>query len=122
MREKFEAIFDTGTTMTVGDPIGIEVFYAPLLRFGAQLAPEYGEGFYTSTWASNTVDQPPHDVLIFLSVPCNFATPISVYFGGKEFKISPATFNLGPVSNGSDTCLAGAASNEAAARDGMVGF
>ena len=45
-----------------------------------------------------------------ITVPCNFNTPISVYVGGKEVKISPATFNLGPVSDGSDTCVAGAAS------------
>ncbi|KAH9984826.1 aspartic peptidase domain-containing protein [Russula vinacea] len=46
----------------------------------------------------------------YIPVPCNFNTPISVYVGGKEVKISPATFNLGPVSDGSDTCVAGAAS------------
>jgi cathepsin D len=49
-----------------------------------------------------------------LPVPCNFSTPISVYVGGKEIKISPDTFNLGPVLvEGSDTCLAGAVSNDA---------
>jgi hypothetical protein len=42
-------------------------------------------------------------------VPCNFDTPISVYVGGKEVKISPASFNLGPVSAGSSTCYGGAA-------------
>jgi len=49
-----------------------------------------------------------------LAVPCNFSTPISVYVGGKEIKISPETFNLGPVLvGGSGACLAGAASNDA---------
>ena len=47
-----------------------------------------------------------------ITVPCNFNTPISVYVGGKEVQISPATFNLGPVSTGSDTCIAGAAAIE----------
>lgn len=49
-----------------------------------------------------------------LAVPCNFSTPISVYVGGKEIKISPDTFNLGPVLvESSDVCLAGAVSNDA---------
>ena len=41
-------------------------------------------------------------------VPCTLDTPISINVGGKEVRISPATFNLGPVSQGSDRCLAGA--------------
>ena len=44
-----EAIFDTGTTQILGDPDGIERFYAPLKRFGAKPAPQYGDGIYTST-------------------------------------------------------------------------
>lgn len=48
-----------------------------------------------------------------ISVPCNFNTPISISVGGKEFEISPASFNLGPVSDGSDTCIAGAAEDAA---------
>ena len=47
-----------------------------------------------------------------ITVPCNFNTPISIYVGGKEIKISPASFNLGPVSPGSTTCYAGAASDD----------
>jgi hypothetical protein len=46
-----------------------------------------------------------------IAVPCNFNTEISVFVGGKEVKISPATFNLGPVSQGSNSCIAGAASD-----------
>lgn len=50
----------------------------------------------------------------FLAVPCNFSTPISIYVGGKEIKISPDAFNLGPVLvEGFDTCLGGAVSNDA---------
>jgi hypothetical protein len=49
--------------MIIGDPVGIEQFYAPLLAVGAQpLPPQNGVGFYTSTWAGGTVDQPPHNV------------------------------------------------------------
>ena len=43
-----------------------------------------------------------------ITVPCNFSTPISVHFGGKEVNISPNSFNVGPVFEGSDTCVAGA--------------
>jgi Eukaryotic aspartyl protease len=46
-----------------------------------------------------------------ITVPCDFDTPISVYVGGKEVKISSASFNLGQVSPGSDTCIGGAASD-----------
>ena len=46
-----------------------------------------------------------------ITVPCDFNTPISVYVGGKEVKISPESFNLGPVSPGSNTCIACAASD-----------
>ena len=44
-------------------------------------------------------------------VPCTLDTPISINVGGKEVRISPATFNLGPVSQGSDLCMAGAAAD-----------
>jgi cathepsin D len=57
-----------------------------------------------------------------ITVPCTFSTPISVYVGGKEVKIPPASFNLGPVSEGDDkTCMAGAASDEALT-GGMLAF
>jgi len=86
---KTAAIYDSGTTQIIGDPAGIKSLYKPLeLLYGAKYAPQYGDGIYT--------------------IPCNFNTPISFYVGGKEVKISPASFNLGPVTTGSDTCLAGA--------------
>jgi hypothetical protein len=57
-----ETIFDTGTTMIIGDPAGIEQLYAPLLAVGAMPAPpQDGVGLYTSTWAGSTVDQLPHN-------------------------------------------------------------
>ncbi|KAH9984829.1 aspartic peptidase domain-containing protein [Russula vinacea] len=90
---KTNAVFDTGTTMILGDPAGIKRLYDPLLLFGARSAPEYGDGFFT--------------------IPCNFDTPISVYIGGKEIIVTPTSFNLGAISEGSNTCLAGAASSTA---------
>ncbi len=53
------------------------------------------------------------EFFIIISVPCDFNTPISVYVGGKEIKISPDTFNLGPISDGSNQCFAGAAWDKA---------
>lgn len=46
-----------------------------------------------------------------ITVPCDFDTPISVYIGEKEIIVTPTSFNLGPISEGSKTCLAGAASS-----------
>jgi hypothetical protein len=40
------AIFDTGTTLIVGDPDGIKKFMASVPE--SKLAPEIGDGFYTS--------------------------------------------------------------------------
>jgi hypothetical protein len=116
--KNINAIFDTGTTMIVGDPAGIMDFFAPLeLSSGAEEVPD-SPGYYTSTWAKFAADQPSQQYLIIvffflnLAVPCDFDTPISIYVGGKEIRISPDTFNLGPISNGSEICLAGAASDE----------
>jgi Eukaryotic aspartyl protease len=47
-----------------------------------------------------------------ITVPCDFSPSVSVYVGGMEVIIPPASFNLGPISTGSNTCLAGAASDE----------
>jgi len=80
------AIFDTGTTQIVGDPTGIAAIFSSIS--GAQAAPQLGDGVYT--------------------IPCSFNTPISINVGGKAVSISPASFNLGAISQGSSTCLAGA--------------
>lgn len=46
-----------------------------------------------------------------ITVPCDFDTSISVFVGGLEVVIPPDVFNLGAISTGSNTCLAGAASD-----------
>ncbi|KAH9968219.1 acid protease [Russula dissimulans] len=84
------AIYDTGTTQIVGDSAGIANLFNSIS--GAQSASQYGPGVYT--------------------IPCNFNTPISIDVGGKNVSISPASFNLGPVAEGSDTCMAGAAADQ----------
>ena len=45
--------------MIIGDPTGIAALYEALADFGAQSAPDLGDGIYSSTWASAAVD---HDV------------------------------------------------------------
>lgn len=44
---KTEAIYDTGTTQILGDPVGIQRLYD--LIIGSLPATTYGDGFYTST-------------------------------------------------------------------------
>jgi len=79
------AIFDTGTTRIIGDTTSIASLFKAIN--GSQPT---GNGFYT--------------------IPCKFNTSISFNVGGKTVNISPASFNLGPVSPGSSTCAAGAKS------------
>jgi cathepsin D len=43
------AIFDTGTTLILGDPDGIAALFGAI--DGAQLAPQLGEGLYTSAFS-----------------------------------------------------------------------
>ena len=52
-----QTIFDTGTTMIIGDPAAIESFYAPLSEYGAELAlVEDGISIYFSTWPGSDSD------------------------------------------------------------------
>jgi cathepsin D len=88
--ESTAAIFDSGTTQIVGDPVGIANIFKQIS--GARAAPQYGDGTYT--------------------IPCSFDTPISIDVGGKTVSISPASFSLGPVSQNSSTCIAGAAADK----------
>ena len=53
--ERTAAIFDSGTTLIVGDPAGIAKLFEGI--DGAQLAPELGDGAYTSAF-SDATNQP----------------------------------------------------------------
>ena len=46
-----------------------------------------------------------------ITVPCDFNTSISVFFGASTVIITPDTFNLGPIEGLDNQCLAGAASD-----------
>jgi hypothetical protein len=61
-------IFDTGTTLIIGDPAGVEAFYRPLRRYGADLAlVQNGISIYISTWPGSAANQPPQQRLISVS-------------------------------------------------------
>ncbi|KAI0062158.1 acid protease [Artomyces pyxidatus] len=79
------AIIDTGTTQIIGDSSSVQLIYDQI--DGAEAAPEYGDGIYT--------------------IPCTFDTPIELTFNDVTFSVSPSTFNLGPVAQGSSTCVGG---------------
>jgi hypothetical protein len=44
-----DAIFDTGTTMIVGDPVGIMDFFAPLVLSSGAEPVSNSPGYYSST-------------------------------------------------------------------------
>jgi hypothetical protein len=106
--ESTAAIFDSGTTKIVGDTASIAKLFEAI--DGAQSAPQFGEGTYTSAFSS-AANQPRHSYNSNTIVPCTLNTSISMNVGGKEVSISPHTFNLGPISQDSDLCIAGAAAD-----------
>ncbi|KZT25209.1 acid protease [Neolentinus lepideus HHB14362 ss-1] len=80
------AIIDTGTTLIVGDSDSVSQLYGSI--DGAKDASSsVGQGYYT--------------------VPCDSIPKISLTFGGKSFDVSSDTFNLGPESSGSSSCVGG---------------
>ena len=102
-------IFDSGTTLILGDPICVAKLFEAVN--GAQLAPQLGEGIYTSAFSSAT-NQPIRIHISFnASVPCILDNLISIKVGGTEVNISPASFNFGRVSQDSDFCVAGVAAD-----------
>ena len=101
-------IIDTGTTQIVGDPDNVATVYGQIS--GAVSAPQYGDGIYTSAFGIQS-SFGRHCSLLCVSVPCSFNTPITLTFSGQDFTVDPSTFNLGPVSSGSSTCVGGLASD-----------
>ncbi|KAH9060185.1 acid protease [Lactarius vividus] len=76
-----------GTTLILGETDGINALFAKIP--GSR---RVDNGLYT--------------------IPCDFNTPISVGFNGKEFSVDPKTFNLGYYDSSSTDCVAGAASDD----------
>src|SRR6266852_2870208 len=61
--------------MIIGDPVGIQEFFALLLPFGA-MAMDNSPGYYTSTWATLAAYQPSQQYLNFLLLSQSHATSI----------------------------------------------
>ncbi|KAI9442983.1 acid protease [Lactarius indigo] len=87
VKQNASTIVDTGTTLILGETDGINALFAKIP--GSR---QVDNGLYT--------------------IPCDFNTPISVGFGGKEFSVDPKTFNLGYHDSTSTDCVAGAASDD----------
>ncbi|KAH7912653.1 aspartic peptidase domain-containing protein [Hygrophoropsis aurantiaca] len=83
--KNLDSIIDTGTTLIIGDPTNVAAFYTAV--GGKSAASTVGEGYYT--------------------FPCSKVPQASLTFGGKSFAISAETFNLGPVTPGSEDCVGG---------------
>ncbi|KAG8948173.1 hypothetical protein FRC04_009972 [Tulasnella sp. 424] len=83
----FSAMIDSGTSLIYIPTAAAEALYAKIP--GAKAAPAgSAPGFYT--------------------YPCNSNLgPITLSFNGDKYAINPVDFNLGPVSSGSSTCIAG---------------
>ncbi|KAJ6602795.1 acid protease [Mycena vulgaris] len=83
------AIVDTGTTLLIGDPQGVEILYSAIP--GAKDASAIiGDGFFT--------------------VPCNAIPTAGIVLGNQLFNVAPAIFNLG-ILEGND-CVGGVVSSE----------
>ncbi|KAG8878135.1 hypothetical protein FRB97_002817 [Tulasnella sp. 331] len=83
----FSAVIDTGTTLIYIPTDAASAFYAEI--DGAEDASDtVGEGFY--------------------SYPCNAKlSAITMKLGSTQYAVNPSDFNLGPVSEGSSSCVAG---------------
>ncbi|KAI0318418.1 acid protease [Amylostereum chailletii] len=81
------SIIDTGTTLIIGDTASVKSVYAQIDGSKAS-----DDGTYT--------------------IPCDFSTPVSITFAGKEFSIDPSTFTVGQASSGSSDCVGGLAGDD----------
>ncbi|OCH86504.1 acid protease [Obba rivulosa] len=78
----FSTIIDSGTTIMYGPPSAVKTFYAKVP----------GSAVYDSNAG-------------YYSYPCNALPTISFNWGGKNWVISSANFNLGMTSAGSNRCI-----------------
>ncbi|KAG9017511.1 hypothetical protein FRB90_000984 [Tulasnella sp. 427] len=94
----FSAVIDSGTTLIYVPTAAAKALYAKIP--GAKAAPSsIGDGFYT--------------------YPCNAKLgPIELGFSGHQYAVNPSDFNLGAVSSGSSTCVAGIIGDDTG--DGMA--
>jgi len=85
----FDTIIDSGTTIMYGPPSAVQSLYAKVP--GATLF-DSSNGFY--------------------SFPCSSVPSISFSWGGKNWAISAANFNLGSTQDGSSNCVGALAAQD----------
>jgi len=95
-----DAIFDTGTSLIVGDNRTVQAIYDKIP--GSALSNT--AGIYQSMDPGIRQLSIQRQTDSFLPVPCSFNDPISFEFGSKNFSVS---INLGPISENSTTCIGG---------------
>jgi len=78
----FDTVIDSGTTIMYGPPAAVKKFYAGVS--GSKLY-DSEQGIYT--------------------FPCNSVPTVAFSWGGKSWSISSDNFNLGPVTQGSSSCV-----------------
>jgi cathepsin D len=98
-------IIDSGTTLVVGPTSSIAAFYKKISGAKACTTKTCGsgsDGLYT--------------------LPCSkiSSLDISFNFGGVDFAVSPDTFNLGQVSEGSTSCVGGFAAADGVPNDSWI--
>jgi cathepsin D len=78
----FQTIIDSGTTIIYGPPAAVKTLYSKIP----------GSAVYDSTNG-------------YYSYPCNTPPTVSFNWGGKNWAISAANFNLGQTTSGSSQCI-----------------
>ncbi|KAI0792602.1 acid protease [Abortiporus biennis] len=78
----FDTIIDSGTTIMYGPPSAVKTFYAAIS--GSKVY-DSENGYY--------------------SFPCNSPPTVAFTWGGKQYTVSTANFNLGQTSSGSSSCV-----------------
>lgn len=78
----FQTVIDSGTTIMYGPPSAVKAFYAQVP--GSQVY-DSSNGFY--------------------SFPCNSVPKVAFNWGGKNWTVSAANFNLGKTSSTSNQCV-----------------
>ena len=101
-----QAIIDTGSTLIITSDSIAQAFYANVT--GAKPSTEIGGGVWSGM--SSLVVQRGTSAHA-LPVPCDTIGSLAptLTFGSRNFTVSPSTFSLGPVSDGSTDCVAGLA-------------
>ncbi|KAH9832219.1 acid protease [Rhodofomes roseus] len=78
----FQTVIDSGTTIMYGPPSAVKTFYASVPDSSVF---DSTNGFY--------------------QFPCDSVPPVAFNWGGKNWNVSAANFNLGQTSSGSKYCV-----------------